>query len=260
MDAINVATHSIETLTKTSDLVASMVGKAMDEANAGTEAVEASVAQIISVEKIVNDSALTVDKLGERSKEIGQIVESISGIAEQTNLLALNAAIEAARAGEHGRGFAVVSEEVRKLAEESQEASQKIATLIGEIQAETTNAVDSMQKGNAPRSTASKTPPRRSKPKLAIWSTNLRLSKPPRSRFATATTRRLRKVSAYRRKWKVSLRRLNNNPPPRKKSPLRQTNSPASLKTSRIPLPCSNTKIYRQFQPSGLQARRFFVA
>ncbi len=149
MDAINVATKSIETLTKTSDLVAAMVGKAMDEANAGTEAVEASVAQIISVEKIVNDSALTVDKLGKRSQEIGQIVESISGIAEQTNLLALNAAIEAARAGEHGRGFAVVSEEVRKLAEESGEASQKIAALIGEIQAETTSAVDSMQKGNA---------------------------------------------------------------------------------------------------------------
>ena len=149
MDAINVATHSIETLTKTSDLVASMVGKAMDEANAGTAAVEASVNQIISVEKIVNDSALTVDKLGKRSQEIGQIVEAISGIAEQTNLLALNAAIEAARAGEHGRGFAVVSEEVRKLAEESQEAAQKIGTLIGEIQAETTNAVESMQKGNA---------------------------------------------------------------------------------------------------------------
>ena len=149
MDAINVATKSIETLTKTSDLVASMVGKAMDEANAGTEAVEASVAQIISVERIVNDSALTVDKLGKRSQEIGQIVEAISGIAEQTNLLALNAAIEAARAGEHGRGFAVVSEEVRKLAEESQEAAQKIALLIGEIQNETTSAVDSMQKGNA---------------------------------------------------------------------------------------------------------------
>ena len=149
MEAIKTALGSIDTLTKTSDLVASMVGKAMDEANAGTEAVEASVNQIISVEKIVNDSALTVDKLGKRSQEIGQIVESISGIAEQTNLLALNAAIEAARAGEHGRGFAVVSEEVRKLAEESQEASQKIATLIGEIQTETTSAVDSMQKGNA---------------------------------------------------------------------------------------------------------------
>ena len=149
MNAINASVTSIETLTKTSDLVAENVRKAMIEANAGTEAVEAAVAQIISVEKIVNDSALTVDKLGERSKEIGQIVESISGIAEQTNLLALNAAIEAARAGEHGRGFAVVSEEVRKLAEESQEASQKIATLIGEIQTETTTAVDSMQKGNA---------------------------------------------------------------------------------------------------------------
>ena len=149
MEAIKTALGSIDTLTKTSDLVAEMVGKAMNEANAGTEAVEASVNQIISVEKIVNDSALTVDKLGKRSQEIGQIVESISGIAEQTNLLALNAAIEAARAGEHGRGFAVVSEEVRKLAEESQEASQKIATLIGEIQTETTSAVDSMQKGNA---------------------------------------------------------------------------------------------------------------
>ncbi|MBQ7722794.1 MAG: hypothetical protein IJT57_00575 [Selenomonadaceae bacterium] len=104
---------------------------------------------MISVEKIVNDSALTVDKLGKRSQEIGQIVEAISGIAEQTNLLALNAAIEAARAGEHGRGFAVVSEEVRKLAEESQEAAQKIGTLIGDIQSDTTDAVDSMQKGNA---------------------------------------------------------------------------------------------------------------
>ncbi|MBR4152662.1 MAG: MCP four helix bundle domain-containing protein [Selenomonadaceae bacterium] len=149
MNAINVSVTSIETLTKTSDLVASNVAKAMIEANAGIEAVEESVNQIISVEKIVNDSALTVDKLGKRSQEIGQIVESISGIADQTNLLALNAAIEAARAGEHGRGFAVVSEEVRKLAEESQLSSQKIATLIGEIQAETSSAVESMQKGNA---------------------------------------------------------------------------------------------------------------
>jgi methyl-accepting chemotaxis protein len=149
MEAINVSVTSIETLTKTSDLVASNVAKAMIEANTGIQAVEESVNQIISVEKIVNDSALTVDKLGKRSQEIGQIVESISGIADQTNLLALNAAIEAARAGEHGRGFAVVSEEVRKLAEESQLSSQKIATLIGEIQAETTSAVESMQKGNA---------------------------------------------------------------------------------------------------------------
>ena len=149
MESIEKAGVAIQNLDKTTQSVSKHVGTANDEASAGTQAVQDAVSQIISVEKIVNDSALTVDKLGERSKEIGQIVEAISGIAEQTNLLALNAAIEAARAGEHGRGFAVVSEEVRKLAEESQEAAQKIATLIGDIQNDTTNAVDSMQKGNA---------------------------------------------------------------------------------------------------------------
>ena len=149
MESIDRAVVSISNLNKTTQSVSQHVGTANDEAAAGTQAVEDAVNQIISVEKIVNDSALTVDKLGERSKEIGQIVEAISGIAEQTNLLALNAAIEAARAGEHGRGFAVVSEEVRKLAEESQEAAQKIAQLIGDIQNDTTTAVDSMQKGNA---------------------------------------------------------------------------------------------------------------
>ena len=149
LDLINAANNSIGLLGKTADVVSSHATKANNLATDGGSAVESSVQQIISVEKIVNDSAATVDKLGKRSQEIGQIVEAISGIAEQTNLLALNAAIEAARAGEHGRGFAVVSEEVRKLAEESQGAAQKIATLIGDIQSETTNAVDSMQKGNA---------------------------------------------------------------------------------------------------------------
>ena len=149
MESIDRAVVAIDNLNKTTQSVSKHVATSNDEATAGTQAVEDAVNQIISVEKIVNDSALTVDKLGERSKEIGQIVEAISGIAEQTNLLALNAAIEAARAGEHGRGFAVVSEEVRKLAEESQEAAQKIAQLIGDIQNDTTTAVDSMQKGNA---------------------------------------------------------------------------------------------------------------
>ncbi|MBP8599009.1 MAG: hypothetical protein KBI24_07325 [Selenomonas sp.] len=92
--------------------------------------IQASVAQIRSVESTVGESAKIVDKLGKRSQEIGQIVETISGIAGQTNLLALNAAIEAARAGEHGRGFAVVAEEVRKLAEQSQDAAQQMAAEI----------------------------------------------------------------------------------------------------------------------------------
>jgi len=122
MESIDRAVVSIRNLDKTTQSVSSHVGTANDEAAAGTQAVDDAVNQIISVEKIVNDSAKTVDKLGERSKEIGQIVEAISGIAEQTNLLALNAAIEAA---------------------------QKIAQLIGDIQNDTTTAVDSMQKGNA---------------------------------------------------------------------------------------------------------------
>ena len=86
--------------------------------------------------------------LGDRSQEVGQIVDTISGIAGQTNLLALNAAIEAARAGEQGRGFAVVAEEVRKLAEQSQEAAKHIADLISHIQADTEDAVQAMQEGN----------------------------------------------------------------------------------------------------------------
>ncbi len=127
--------------------VAANASSAAHQAASGAAAIGEAVAQIKSVEQTVSDSALIVDKLGERSQEIGMIVDTISGIAGQTNLLALNAAIEAARAGEHGRGFAVVAEEVRKLAEQSQEAAQKIADLIGAIQQDTNHAVDSMQQG-----------------------------------------------------------------------------------------------------------------
>ena len=138
---------SIQQIAANTQEVAVQSAQAADKAGEGDRAVAQAVTQMDKIEVTVNSSADVVTKLGERSKEIGQIVDTISGIAGQTNLLALNAAIEAARAGEQGRGFAVVAEEVRKLAEQSQEAAKKIAELIGEIQGDTDRAVVAMNAG-----------------------------------------------------------------------------------------------------------------
>ena len=101
-----------------------------------------------NVAQIVRDSAGTVEKLGQSSREIGEIVQVIDDIADQTNLLALNAAIEAARAGDQGRGFAVVADEVRKLAERTTSATSKIAEMIKRIQNETHVVVEAMEQGS----------------------------------------------------------------------------------------------------------------
>jgi len=115
-----------------------------DVARQGATIVQETVAGMARVKQASSDSSEKIFALGEASQKIGEIVEAINDIAEQTNLLALNAAIEAARAGEHGKGFAVVADEVRKLAERSASQTREIALLIRNIQEGIQTAVDSM--------------------------------------------------------------------------------------------------------------------
>lgn len=116
-------------------------------ANVGNRGIVRVTEQMQAITLSAQESANVIDGLSRKSEEIKQIVELITNIADQTNLLALNAAIEAARAGEHGRGFTVVAEEVRKLAEQSASAAKEIKNLIGAIQLESQRAVESTTAG-----------------------------------------------------------------------------------------------------------------
>jgi methyl-accepting chemotaxis protein len=120
---------------------------ASQTANNGAAIIQQTVAGMARIAAKVQDSARTLETLGGKSEQIGEIIGTIEDIADQTNLLALNAAIEAARAGEQGRGFAVVADEVRALAERTTRATREIGDMIKSIQAETRVAVAAMAEG-----------------------------------------------------------------------------------------------------------------
>jgi len=138
------AIHGVDEAAKQNAQVATEVSAA---AESGQVAVHRTIEGIQAIAQATEQVATRVNEMGERSRQIGQIVETINAISERTNLLALNAAIEAARAGEHGKGFAVVADEVRKLAEQSTRSTSEIATIIKAVQDAATQTATAMETG-----------------------------------------------------------------------------------------------------------------
>ncbi|WP_065202415.1 methyl-accepting chemotaxis protein [Chromobacterium subtsugae] len=152
VNATSSAAASIEELTVSIDLCSSNAGQANEQASqagqqakAGNRDVQDSTVQVKKVNESVSRSADSLESLSDQAQQIGSIATVIKDVADQTNLLALNAAIEAARAGEQGRGFAVVADEVRKLAERTTTSAQEITVMIGKIQDGARVAVDGMR-------------------------------------------------------------------------------------------------------------------
>ncbi|HWR16397.1 MAG TPA: methyl-accepting chemotaxis protein [Terriglobales bacterium] len=144
--SIDEMVASIQRVADTAKVLLDISQRSREEVQAGISTMQKTTDGLGRINTSIQSSSEIIDVLGTRADDIGKIIEVIDDLAEQTNLLALNAAIEAARAGEHGLGFAVVAEEVRKLAEKSAASTKEISELIQSIQKEARRAVENMQK------------------------------------------------------------------------------------------------------------------
>jgi len=148
-EAIKAITTAIDAMASDASESAEVASRSVKVAGRGAETVRATIQGMDQIREQIQETAKRIKRLGESSQEIGEIVELIDDIADQTNILALNAAMQAAMAGEAGRGFAVVADEVQRLAERSRNATKQIEALVRTIQADTNEAVSSMETSTA---------------------------------------------------------------------------------------------------------------
>jgi len=148
-NTINEMSESFNDMAKRSRESNDVAQRSVEHANKGSEMVQQSIAGMDNIRDQIQDTSKRIKRLGESSQEIGDIVEIINGIAEQTNILALNAAIQSASTGGAGRGFAVVADEVQQLAERATNATRRIEMLVQTIQADTSEAIASMENTTA---------------------------------------------------------------------------------------------------------------